>query len=137
MGTASFEGGCLCGAVRFAVTGPVTNPCFCHCRSCRRASGAPFVAWATFPADGFHLTRGALAEHASSKQVVRGFCGACGGALTYRHQARPAQLDVSLAALDDPARVPPAFHLWVSHKLPWIALGDGLPQHPEWPPRDG
>ena len=46
------EGGCLCGSVRYVVNGmPVAeeSPCLCHCRICQRASGAPVVAWATFP----------------------------------------------------------------------------------------
>jgi hypothetical protein len=127
------EGGCLCGATRFCVTGPWTNACFCHCRSCRLASGAPFVAWATVPHAAFRLTRGELSEVASSSDVVRGFCGSCGTSITYAHRGhRPDALDVALAALDDPGAIEPACHLWVSEKLPWIVLGDGLPQHAEW-----
>ena len=130
----TLEGGCLCGRTRFRVAGAATNRGYCHCRSCRGASGAPFVAWATFPSSGFAITQGDLTRYASSKKVVRGFCGTCGTALTYAHQARPEEIDVALAALDEPARVPPEFHIWVSHKLPWIALADGLPQYAEWRP---
>ena len=39
----TFEGGCFCGAVRFAMRG---RPMFihaCHCKDCRRQSGGPFV----------------------------------------------------------------------------------------------
>ena len=126
------EGGCLCGAVRFRAGGAATNACFCHCRSCRLASGAPFVAWATFPAAGFQLLRGALTEVRSSEQVVRGFCRSCGSAITYAHRGAPAGVDVALATLDDPAALRPACHIWTSHKLPWIVLGDGLPQYAEW-----
>jgi hypothetical protein len=126
------EGGCLCGATRFRVGGPATNRCCCHCRSCRRASGAPFVAWATFRADAFQLLRGGLARHCSSEKVLRGFCPSCGTALTYVHEARPGEIDVAVAALDDPAALPPHFHIWVSHKLPWVVLADGLPQHAGW-----
>lgn len=129
---AELEGGCLCGATRFRVDGPVRSPCHCHCRSCRLASGAPFVAWATFETARFRLLRGALARHRSSEKVVRGFCGACGTALSYAHADRPDHLDVALAALDEPGAIRPACHIWVSHKLPWIELADGLPQFAEW-----
>jgi hypothetical protein len=104
----------------------------CHCRSCRLASGAPFVAWATFPVAGFRLTQGEITRYASSKKVMRGFCGTCGTALTYLHEARPQELDVAVATLDEPALVAPEFHIWVSHKLPWVVLADGLPQYAEW-----
>jgi hypothetical protein len=127
-----FEGGCLCGATRFRAAGDVTERCYCHCRSCRLASGAPFVAWATFAAETFHLVKGQLAEHRSSEKVVRSFCPACGTTLTYAHGARPAQLDIALATLDEPSLFPPEFHIWVSQKLPWIAIGDELPQYPKW-----
>lgn len=124
------EGGCLCGATRFRVEGDATSRCFCHCRSCRLASGAPFVAWATFPLDGFRLLEGRLAEYSSSKGVVRGFCPSCGTAVTYAHEARASLIDIALAALDEPSLLPPEFHIWVSHKLSWVVIGDGLPQYP-------
>jgi hypothetical protein len=121
-------GGCLCGEVRYQVRGEVSNLCYCHCTSCRRATGAPLVPWGTFAREGFRLTRGALAEYRSSPAVVRGFCAACGTSLTYRHAARPAELDVALATLDDAARFAPQMHVWVSEKLPWVSISDGLPQ---------
>jgi hypothetical protein len=125
----TYDGGCLCGAIRFRAAGPARNPCFCHCQSCRRASGAPVVAWATFPAAGFRLTRGALREHRSSEPVTRGFCAACGTALTYRHHARPQEIDVTLATLDDPGALVPESHIWVAEKISWVISGDALPQY--------
>jgi len=41
------EGGCLCGAVRYRMVGAPLSSAICHCASCRRASGAPTVAWLT------------------------------------------------------------------------------------------
>lgn len=123
------EGGCQCAAVRWRGHGPVANLCFCHCESCRRASGAPFVAWGTFRMDGFSIVRGTLAQRASSPQVRRGFCAACGTSLTYFHEGRPGEIDVTLASLDDPGRLVPERHLWVEDKLPWVTLADGLPQY--------
>jgi len=128
----AFEGGCLCRSTRFRVSGEIANRCYCHCRSCQLASGAPFVAWATFPADRFEEIEGRLAWCHSSPSVTRGFCPACGTTLTYRHEARANELDVAIAALDDPSAVRPEFHLWVSHKLPWVELGDDLPRYDEW-----
>lgn len=131
-GGRAYEGGCLCGATRYRAAGPATNRCYCHCRSCRGASGAPYVAWATVPAAGFALTRGALATVRSSEPVTRGFCPRCGTALTYAHSARPGELDVTLASLDEAGALAPECHIWVSDRLPWVVLGDGLPQHEEW-----
>jgi hypothetical protein len=126
----SYRGGCLCGAVRYEVAGSYANPCYCHCRSCRLAAGAPMVPWATFERQRFRITHGTLTERRSSARAWRGFCSACGTTLTYRNEARDAELDVTLATLDQPGAIVPQMHLWVAEKLPWLALRDGLPQFP-------
>ena len=130
--TGTHQGGCLCGALRFEVSADPLWVAYCHCRSCRLAAGAPFVAWASFPVADFTLTKGNLSAYTSSSDVTRGFCGSCGTALTYAHRARASELDIALATLDDASSIPPEFHIWVSHKLPWVVLSDGLPQYPEW-----
>jgi len=129
MDASVYHGGCLCGAVRYAVSGTVRNLCYCHCHSCRRAAGAPMVPWGTFAHAAFRLTRGTLAEYRSSPGVTRGFCSACGTTLTYRHESRGADIDVTLASLDEPERFAPQMHVWVDDKLPWVAIGDGRPQY--------
>ena len=128
MSATCYLGGCLCGGVRYQVSGPVRNLCFCHCASCRRASGAPMVPWGTFVRENFRLSRGSLTEYRSSPAVTRGFCPACGTSLTYRHEARARDIDVTLATLDDPTLLAPQVHVWVGDKLPWVSINDGLPQ---------
>jgi len=124
-----YQGGCLCGGVRYEVGGAPRNLCYCHCTSCRRATGGVSVPWATFERAAFRVTRGALTEHRSSPEVARGFCAACGSSLTYRHARRPAEIDVTLVTLDAAARLAPEMHVWVADRLPWVHLDDGLPQH--------
>ena len=125
----AYPGGCLCGAVRYEIEGEVTDPCFCHCASCRRATGAPAVPWGTCARDALRLTRGRLTEYRSSAEVWRGFCARCGTSLTYRHEARAAEIDVTLATLDDPTLIAPLMHVWVKDQLPWAPIGDSLPRH--------
>ena len=133
----TYTGGCLCGAVRYEISGSVGNPCFCHCASCRRATGAPMVPWGTFGRDALRVTRGRLSEYRSSAQVWRGFCARCGTSLTYRHEARAAEIDVTLATLDDPTRLTPLMHVWVKDQLPWVSIGDSLPRHEAGTPTSG
>ena len=59
-------GGCLCGAVRYRVTGSPQSTSLCHCFSCRRSTGAPSQAWAIFPEDAIQIVSGELAIHRSS-----------------------------------------------------------------------
>jgi hypothetical protein len=127
--SAIVEGGCLCGAVRYRASGAATHPTLCHCNSCRRAAGAPVVAWVTFPLAEFSFTKGAPARHRSSPPVERTFCLSCGTPLTYRHSKYPKEIDVTTASLDDPAAFPPADHTWTSERIAWLELGDRLPRH--------
>lgn len=128
-----YTGRCFCGAVRFEASGAPRNLCYCYCESCRRAAGSPVVAWSTFDRSAFRVIDGTLAEFRSSAKVLRGFCAACGSCLTYRHDARPAEIDVTLAALDQAAQLAPQMHVWVADKLPWVRIEDGLPQFPGLP----
>lgn len=120
-------GGCLCGAVRYRVTGAPQGTSLCHCFSCRRSTGGPSLAWAIFPEDKVEISSGELAEHQSSPGVYRGFCPRCGTSLTYRRDNRPGLFDVTTASLDDPEAFPPAVEIWLEEKLSWMAANPALP----------
>ena len=77
------EGGCHCGAVRYALSAPPVASMVCHCRTCRRVSGAPVVAWITVKPEAFKFTLGQPKRYKSSAKVERRFCGQCGAQLAY------------------------------------------------------
>jgi hypothetical protein len=121
------EGGCLCGAIRYKVTGPALDAGSCHCRSCRKASSAPELPYAQFALSQFEITCGWPAHYHSSPEVTRSFCRHCGSPLTYRHAGRPDRLDIMTCSLDDPDALPPGYHVWTSHKPRWAVIDDRLP----------
>jgi hypothetical protein len=124
------EGGCLCGAVRYAIEGEPINSGICHCETCRRVASAPRLPFIGVPSAAFRFTRGAPVDFASSPSVIRSFCGQCGSPLTYRRDGAPDELDVMTVSLDDPSAVPPTFHIWVSEALDWDCLAADLPAYP-------
>ena len=130
------EGGCLCGAVRYRVRGQPSNTMICHCRTCRRATGAPVVAWLTFAKADFEVRAGTLAEFRSTPPVRRGFCGTCGTPLTYSHRESPDSIDVTTCSLDEPQAFPPTHHSWLSDDVAWVRFGDSLPAFQEWRPNE-
>ena len=123
------EGGCLCGEVRYRASGALRGVTICHCATCRRASGAPLVAWCGFAPGNFTFTSGAATIYKSSPRVERGFCANCGTQLTYRRLDDASFVDVTIASLDDPEAIPPQDHTWVRGRLSWIKLADGLPAY--------
>jgi len=122
-------GACLCGAVRYRVTGQPSASVICHCASCRRASGAPTVAWLAFDRNCFEIVAGRPAAFDSSPGVRRQFCGACGSALTYESTKSPVIVDVTTATLDDPAAFPPTAEIWLEDRLCWQPTDRNLDQH--------
>ena len=131
------SGGCLCGAVRYRVTGGPHATSLCHCFSCRRSTGAPSLAWAIFPEDAVEIVAGDLVEHESSPGVFRGFCARCGSSLTYRRDSRPGLFDVTTASLDDAEAFPPTKEIWTEERLSWEAANPALPQFPQFSTAEG
>ena len=113
------EGGCLCGAVRYRVSGAPQSSAICHCGSCRRASGAAAVPWVTFARSRFTWLAGTPVRYRSSPGVLRQFCGICGSPLTYESEELADTIDVTTASLDDPNGFPPTREVWLAHKLAW------------------
>ena len=76
-------GGCLCGAVHYRAEGAPDWVGHCHCRSCRRNSGAAMLTFAGYTQDRITWTKGRRQIFESSPGVRRGFCGRCGTPITY------------------------------------------------------
>jgi len=122
------SGGCLCGAVRYEVTGPPANITHCHCADCRRSSGAPFVTWATFRRGAFKLLTG-LPKGLRWAGRWRTFCPYCGTPLTFLTRPDAPEIHVTVCSFDDPASVTPCNHAWIEDRLRWIRLVDSLPRY--------
>jgi len=131
-----FTGGCLCGRIRYRAGGSPMTPSHCHCETCRKASGAPFVSWASFATHDFLFTQGSPARFDSSPIAFRQFCRDCGTQLTFQFHRSPGSIDVTLASMDEPAAIQPEDHIWTKRQIAWIRLDDGLPRFAESRPED-
>ena len=125
----AIAGGCLCGAVRYACQQAPVDIGYCHCRMCQRASGAPVVAWASFPLEAFGYIRGAPRTFRSSTDAQREFCGDCGSQLLFRDAAEAKSVEINVGTLDDPGQVAPRYHIWTESQLAWFKVDDSLPRH--------
>ncbi len=123
------EGGCICGAIRFRVSGAPLALSRCHCRSCRRSVGASSVAWAMFRRDQFVYLRGECKRRRSSTRVTRGFCDACGTSIMYELDDSPEHVDLTASSFDEPERFPPSREIWLDQKLSWEPRDEALEGH--------
>lgn len=122
------QGGCLCGAVRFKTDGEPLNVRICHCRTCQKAMGSPFYARAMFDARALTV-EGETAQYATSETLHREFCSACGTRL-FTRRTNGTTVGVALAGFDNRNAFAPTEHIWVSEKMDWVRIDDGLTQYP-------
>jgi len=130
------DGKCLCGGVRFRVTGKLGPAAICHCSQCRKASGSAFACNAPVRSKylRFESGRELIREFESSPGKLRAFCSRCGSPVYSRVTSDPDTFRLRLGMLDgDPGRRPLA-HVWVSSKAPWFEITDALPQFASAPP---
>ena len=121
-------GGCLCGAVRYAVSGPLRDIVNCHCTMCQRLHGN-FGPHSKARKVNITITvsRG-LAWYATSAVARRGFCRECGSGLFWE----PFELDATgivAGSIDSPTRLKSMGHIFVAEKADFYDITDDLPQY--------
>ena len=127
------SGGCHCGAIRYQMPEDVAHHALCHCIDCRKASGAPVVAWALAPTDQIAIT-GSPHAYASSEHGRRHFCGSCGTSLFYTNDVIfPGMTDVQSATLDAPDALPLQVQIQTAERIGWMATAHDLPSFDRYP----
>lgn len=121
------KGGCLCGAVRYEVTGPLRDVVNCHCSLCRRLHGA-FGAHSKAAKDDIVITRDeGLTWYETSAIARRGFCRHCGANLFWEPYRQDAT-GIVAGSLDAPTGLKTIGHIFVGEKSDFYAICDDLPQ---------
>ena len=120
-------GSCLCGAVRYEVTGTLRDVVECHCAMCRKTHGH-IGAYTATPKTALRITEArGLKWYQSSEMVRRGFCGECGGSLFFE----PANKDyVAIAAgtLDPPTGLKTVVQIHVDSAGDYYRIDESIQQ---------
>ena len=120
-----FDGGCLCGAVRFRAMGKPKWVLWCHCQSCRKHSGAPASVFVSFEHEAVTVTTGRITKFNSSPGTRRGFCAGCGSTLSCESERLPTEIHIPVGAFDRARELKPTGHIFPEERLPWLRLADG------------
>lgn len=116
-------GGCLCGAVRYQVTGDLRPVIACHCQQCRKTSGHHVAA--TSAARWDVRVEGDVTWFGSSDTARRGFCGTCGSNLFW--DGPGDNLSIFAGTLDGPTGLALAGHIYCADKGDYYQISDDLP----------
>ena len=128
------SGSCLCGAVRFELSGEPVWSHHCHCSRCRKTRGTHFATNVFFPLDALRFTQGEERTRAyrppGAERFTHVFCETCGCTLPFRNPGRNMVV-VPVGSLDDDPHFEPRAHIYVGSKPDWSEVDDGLPRHVE------
>ncbi len=131
-----YKGTCLCGRIRYEVSAELGDFGYCHCTSCRKASGSAHAANAPVDRVNFHLIgESEIREYESSPGKFRAFCSNCGSPIFAYLTSTPEIIRLRLGTLDTPFTKQPKAHTFVGDKGPWEPITDNLPQYQGWAPR--
>jgi hypothetical protein len=122
------EGGCACGAVRFAVSAAPREVNLCHCMTCRKIHGAPFGVYAIFPLDAVEIT-GDTRAWQSSKTGHRHHCAVCGSPVYLAFDGL-AEVEIPTGLFDEIGLYVPQFEIWARTREPWHDA-QGRMQYPQ------
>ena len=126
-------GGCLCGAVRYAVRGLLRPVSYCHCSQCRRTSGHFVAATACATSDLDVVSGERLRWYRSSPAAERGFCSECGSSLFWR-PGHGRHISIMAGTIDTPTGLQAKEHIFLADASDYYELADGLPQFEHYPP---
>ena len=133
------EGGCLCGAVRYRISGAPRFVSQCCCKDCQKATGTGHTTIVGVRREQLTITRGTPKTYRSTGdsggEVARHFCGTCGGRL-YTSGSLPGDVVmVQSGSLDDPNRITPESVIYAKDALVWDRFDDALPRFAGLPDR--
>lgn len=135
-GDATRDGGCTCRTVRYRL---LDAPLFvhrCHCRWCQRESGSAFALNALIETDRTTLLAGepevVNIPSASGRGQAVARCPQCRIAVWSNYGGAGDLIRfVRVGTLDQPDRVPPDLHIYVSSKQPWVVIPENARSVPE------
>ncbi len=121
------SGGCLCGAVRYEVRGPLRDVVNCYCTMCQRLHGGVGPHSKAARADITIIEARDLKWYASSDRARRGFCGTCGSSLFWEPVDQPGT-GILAGTLDQPTGLATIGHIFVDEKCDFIEIAGGAPR---------
>lgn len=116
-----YSGSCLCGSIRFDVTGPFDGFYLCYCKHCQKDSGSAHAASLFLPPSNifWHCGQELLTTYRLPGSLhQKSFCQQCGSpvpSLDNQHSF----LMVPAGCLDTPILQTPDAKIFVSRQVQW------------------
>ena len=124
------DGGCHCGAITYEAEVDPDKVVLCHCTDCQTLSGSAFRTVVPTNEGTFKLLSGEPKVYVktgeSGNKREQTFCADCGTPISYEHDELPGEIYIHAGLFDEADRLVPDRHAYVTSKLFWMHLEDGL-----------
>ena len=119
------QGGCLCGEVRYQVTGEPIFAAVCHCKQCQLRTGSAFGIGVYFKETKVQITQGNLKRYEyrsdeSNRLMATEFCTNCGTTVTWKVELLSGCRGIASGTLDDPNWFKIDMHAWTRSAQHWM-----------------
>ncbi len=124
------QGGCLCGQVRYEISGDPLAVIICHCINCQKQSGSTFSFNLIGQSDQISLQGNVSTyedKNDSGDPVNRNFCGNCGSPIYSEILTQGNLIALKIGTLDDTRDLEPQSQVWCISKQNWLSLNPDLP----------
>lgn len=134
-GSAKHRGGCVCGGVRYRITGDPLRVTICHCAWCQRRTGTAFAVEAVFEVDQVEFQGGSRSRYRhvsdeSGRWLETEFCPKCGTPVGFTLEAVPGIRTIGAGTLDEPNWISSdrfTFrHVYARSRREWSKIPDGV-----------
>jgi hypothetical protein len=130
------SGSCLCGSVTYICSSSPVWSVNCHCRSCQRLSGAPYVSAFSVPADSFEAKGATISFQRMSDAghlVITTHCAKCGSRVHAQSAGATHLMNIFASTLDDPSGFVPISNVYLSEAAGWIEVQEARFDFPGMP----
>ena len=129
-------GKCLCGTIKFEISGESSRVYQCHCSLCRKASGSSSNSAMLVNSNGFSWLNGEnhIMKYSTKSGFKSEFCKKCGSPVPNK-SGNGKLYWVPAGLLEEPIDKKIAVHLYVDSSASWdkAFLDDSVPKHSEMP----
>jgi hypothetical protein len=122
------RGGCLCGGVRYEVTGPLRDVVVCHCSRCLRSHGHA-AAYSACARDDLALVSDGTLRWYEADGRARGFCCECGASLFWSAPERAA-ISIAAGTLEQPTGLRTVAHIHTDGQADYYEIAGPGERHP-------
>ncbi|KAH7356841.1 Mss4-like protein [Rhexocercosporidium sp. MPI-PUGE-AT-0058] len=124
----ALTGSCQCGKITYSSSVLPSSLTSCHCKTCRKLSGAPYLTFGSFPVSAITYTSGpsSLTQTSYSQLGDRTHCSTCGTPISMQYKCQPEYISITAGSIDEESLKAPlpkvSQHIFLSEKASWVEI---------------